>query len=43
MNLGIGPRDEWVGGEFAFRLGGFDSRFVGIVCVVDVSECILFC
>ena len=21
MNLGIGPREEWVGGEFDFRLG----------------------
>ena len=28
MNLGIGPREEWVGGEFAFRLGGFDKKAV---------------
>ena len=33
MNVGIGPREEWVSGEFAFCLGGFGSTFVGIMCV----------
>ena len=41
MNLGIGPREEWVGGEFDFRLGG--STIVSENCVRIDCRRLLFC
>ena len=41
MNLGIGPREEWVGGEFDFYLGGL--TIVSEKSVRCVCRRILFC